>query len=374
MTKILYGGVFITPQGLVQNKALLFNEKILGFIDEEDVHDYMGEKIYFNGWILPGFIDSHIHGACGRDVMEASAEALEEISLSLLKRGITSWLPTTISAPRADIEKALKCIRENKDKLRGSRILGAYLEGPFINPDYCGAHQRAFIQKPDLWVKEYLDILKIITIAPEMDKDFNFIKELKGHVNLSIGHSGADYETALRAFDEGVGHITHCFNAMVGFHHRAPGILGAMMNRNFTVEFIADGIHIHRDLLAPLMRLKSLQNIIIVSDAMAGTFLEEGSYSLGGQRVHVKEGHCLLEDGTLAGSVHSLDKTLLTMVESTDFSLETISRMLSENPAKFLGVGDYTGSIKIGLSADLVLLKEDFQVEKVFFKGEAVDI
>lgn len=373
MTKILYGGVFVTPQGRVENKALLFNEKILGFIDKKDMENFKGEKIPFQGWVLPGFIDSHIHGAARRDVMEASTEALEEISLSLLKRGITSWLPTTLSAPRQDIEKALICIRDARDKLRGSRILGAYLEGPFINPAYRGAHPQSFIQKPDLWVKDYLDIIKIITIAPEMDKDFSFIKELSPHVILSIGHSGADYETSLRAFDEGVRHITHCFNAMVGLHHRAPGILGAMMNKDFTVEFIADGIHIHRDLLMPFMSLSGLENVILVSDSVAGTFLEEGVYALGGQRLHVKDGHCLLEDGTLAGSLHSLDKVLLSMLESTNYSIEVISRMLSENPARLLGVDDSIGSIKKGLSADLVLLNDDFQLERVFFKGQAVE-
>lgn len=370
MTKILYGGRFVTPQGVVENKALLFKEKIIGFIDEKEISNHFGEKICFKGWVLPGFIDSHIHGAHGRDVMEASAEALEAISLSLLKRGITSWLPTTFSAPREDIEKALKCIRENKDTLRGSRILGAYLEGPFINPDFRGAHPEAYIQKPALWVKEYVDILKIVTIAPEMDEAFTFIKQMKDYVKLSIGHSGADYQTALSAYDEGVSHITHCFNAMVGFHHRAPGVLGAMMNKDFTVEFIADGVHIHRDLLKPLMGLKDSKKIILISDAMAGTFLKEGDYYLAGQRVHVKEGHCLLDDGTLAGSVHSLDKMLKTMLESTDFSVETISRMLSENPARLLGLDDCVGSLQTGLWADLVLLNNNFEIEKVFFKGE----
>lgn len=372
MTKILYGGIFVTPQGRVENKALLFNEKILGFVDKKDMEKIKGKKIPFQGWILPGFIDIHIHGAGGRDVMEARTEALEAISLSLLKRGITSWLPTTLSAPRQDIEKALISIRDARDKLRGSRILGAYLEGPFINPAYRGAHPQRFIQKPHLWVKDYLDIIKIITIAPEMDDNFSFIKELSPHVILSLGHSGADYETSLRAFDEGVRHITHCFNAMVGLHHRAPGILGAMMNKDFTVEFIADGVHIHRDLLRPFMNLSGLENVILVSDAVAATFLEEGVHSLGGQRVHVKEGHCLLEDGTLAGSLHSLDKALPRMLESTNFSIEVISRMLSENPARLLGVDDSIGSIKKGLSADLVLLNNDFQLERVFFKGQAV--
>lgn len=374
MKKILFGGAFITPQGIVENKALLFNEKILGFIDEKEIKHQTGEKIPFKGWALPGFIDSHLHGAAGRDVMEASVEALEEIALSLLKRGITSWLPTTLSAPKEEIEKALTCIRSSKGKISGSRILGAYLEGPFINPGYRGAHPKRYIEKPDLWVKDYFDIIKIITLAPEMDKDFSFIKETRDHVKLSIGHSGADYETALRAYDEGVRHITHCFNAMVGFHHRKPGILGAILKRDFSLEFIADGIHIHGDLLEPLMRIKRPEDIILVSDAISGTFLEEGDYFLGGKKVVVKDGRSLLADGTLAGSVHSLDKTLRTMLESTSFSLEEISKMLSANPAKLLGLEDKIGSIKRGLYSDLLLLNEKHQIERVYFGGQEVDL
>lgn len=371
--KILYGGTFITPEGRVEDKALLFDTCFMEFVDIEKIGPMEAEKIYFSGTALPGFIDIHIHGACGRDVMEGSPEALETIATALLQRGITSWLPTTLSAPREELEKALQCIRHSIDRISGARILGAYLEGPFLSPEYAGAHPREYLTEPDLWVKDYLDIIKIVTIAPERDKNFSFIKQMREHVCLSIGHSSADYATALAAYDEGVRHITHCFNAMPGLHHRNPGIIGAMMNRDFTTEFIGDGIHIHPDLLEPLMHLKKSESLILVSDAMAGTFLEDGEYTLGGSLVNVKEGRCSLADGTLAGSIHSLDRTLKTMLEVTHFPLEEISKMLSENPAKRLGVDHITGSIRSGLSADLVILDEDGDVERVFFKGEAIE-
>ena len=371
MNKILYGGTLVTREGLLRDKALVFDEKILELVDVECINQMEGEKILFRGWVLPGFIDIHIHGAGGSDVMDATPEALEQISKTVLQGGTTSYLATTMTMEQEKIQNALSAVREAMNNPKGARILGVHLEGPFISPDYKGAQDPSHIQKPNTsWMMEDLDLMKIITLAPEMDENFSFIREMKDKVILSIGHSGADYKTACSAFDAGASHITHCFNAMTGLHHREPGIVGAAMTKDFTVEFITDKIHIHPDLFEPVMKIKKDEQAILITDAMRAAFLDEGEYELGGQKVIVKDGACRLENGTIAGSVHRMDQALRNMLSSTDFGIEKISAMLSYNPAKLLGIEEERGEIKAGLYADLVLLNEDFDVMEVYVEGE----
>lgn len=371
MKKILYGGTLVTREGIVEDKALVFDEKIIELVDVECINQMEGEKILIRGWVLPGFIDIHIHGAGGSDVMDATPEALEKISNTVLQGGTTSYLATTMAMEQEIILDAFAAVREAMKHPSGARILGIHLEGPFISPEYKGAQDAQYIQKPHSdWIQEDLDIIKIITLAPEMDENFSFIKEMKDKVILSIGHSGADYQTATSAFDAGARHITHCFNAMTGLHHREPGIVGAALTRDFTVEFITDKIHVHPDLFEPMMRVKKDDQSILITDAMRAAFLEEGEYDLGGQNVFVKDGACRLEDGTIAGSVHRMDQALRNMLDATDFGIERISRMLSYNPAKLLGIEQERGAIEAGLYADLVLLNENFEVVEVYVEGQ----
>lgn len=370
--KILVGGSIIVEGQLLKNKALVFDNKIIQMIDKDEVHQYEGEIIPFTGILSPGFIDIHIHGAGGSDTMDASLEALEKISETITASGTISFLATTMTMDQRAIEKSLKNIREfMKVQEKGARCLGAHLEGPFINPKMKGAQDPSFIQSPNTtWIKDYLDIIKMITLAPEMDEGFQFVHELKDKVVLSIGHSNATYDEAKASFKEGVKHVTHCFNAMTGLHHRAPGIVGAAMtSQEVSLDMITDLVHVHPDLFQVFLDIKGRDKFIGITDAMRAAFLEEGEYDLGGQRVFVKDNKCTLEDGTIAGSVHQMDKALRNLVTYTTLSIPEAIEVLSLSPAKLLGL-ETKGQLKAGFDADFIILDDNLEVISTYVGGE----
>lgn len=388
--KAILGAQILKQNEILENHVLVFDESVQAIESEVDYKkrfEYSTVDIkeyHFKGILVPGFIDIHIHGSMGHDVMDASEEALQFISSSILKSGTTSFLATTMTMSQADIEESLEAIRlfmehqENEfsfKKVNGARLIGAHLEGPFINPAYKGAQNEKYVQKPSRdWIEPHIKTIKMITLAPEMDEGFKFTKSLKDtDIVLAIGHSGCDYETAVEAFNEGFHHITHCFNAMTGLHHRRPGVVGAALTKPFTLDIIADEIHIHPDFMGPFAKLKGLQQTILITDAMSAAMMPEGEYSLGGQKVIVKEGSCRLDDGTLAGSVLRMDQALRNLLEKSDLNFFEIIRMLSENPARRLGLFSEIGSLEVGKKADIVLLDENYQITRVFVNGELTD-
>lgn len=384
--KALIGAKILTQEGILDKHVLLFDETISEIMPEA-IYAESGrytretvEETTVKGLLVPGFIDIHIHGSSGYDVMDGTQEALKVISNSLLKSGTTAFLATTMTMSQMAIEQSLSAIKlaiETQSLLLsqknaiGARILGAHLEGPFINPQFKGAQNIDFIQKPTReWLDAHLETIKMITYAPEMDDDFAFAKSMKDtDVVLSIGHSGCDYETAALALNEGVDHITHCFNAMSGLHHRKPGIVGAALTLPFTIDIITDGIHVHPKFMGPFIELKGIDKTVLITDAMRAAMMPEGSYELGGQKVVVNEGCCRLEDGTLAGSVLTMDEALRNLLNHSTVTLPLIVQMLSENPAKKLGIFDKFGSISPGKQADIVILNDDNRVVKVFIGG-----
>lgn len=384
--KAIKGSKIILKDKVIRGHVLVFTDKISQIISEEGFVEFLDSTkeandiqiIDHKGYVSPGFIDIHVHGAGGSDVMDASISALEHISKCLIQSGTTGFLATTMTMEKSQIIKSLEMVKSamktgfEKEIDFGAEILGVHLEGPFISPDYKGAQDAKNIQKPtSTWIRPYLDIIKIITLAPEMDEDFAFIKEMKKEgVVLSMGHTGCDFETACGAYDAGVEHVTHCFNAMTGLHHRKPGAVGATFARPFTSELITDGVHVHKGFIETFVNMKSKDKVIFITDAMRASFLEEGTYDLGGQKVIVKDGAPRLEDGTLAGSVHRMDRALINVKENSSFSLSEIVNMLSLNPAKRIGLDKQMGSIEEGKDANLVLLSDDLQVEKVIINGK----
>lgn len=378
MRKILFGGKIITEDEVLENKALVFDEKILDIVDLDKVDSINGKKISFSGYLSPGWIDIHIHGCNGYDIMDCSTESLREISSTLSKKGVTSFLATTMTMKQEKMESAMKVARDFKDaqeigEERGSNLLGIHMEGPFINPKFKGAQDSKYIQKPTTsWIEPYLDIISMITLAPEMDKDLNFIKKLKDKVVLSAGHTGATFEIGKDAYEAGVTHITHCFNAMNSFHHREPGMVGGALLLPFTLDLITDFVHFHPALLQGIFDIKGIDKCILITDSIRATFLDDGVYDLGGQKVVVKDGTCLLDDGTIAGSVHEMEKALINTLKESNLSLDQVIKMMSYNPAKLLKLDNKKGSIKLGKDSDLVILSEDYKVEKVFISGNEV--
>ncbi len=323
-------------------------------------------------YVSPGFIDMHVHGSGGADVMDATPEALKTISRTLSQTGTTAFLATTMTMSQASIVHALENVRKHQDELPGAKIVGVHLEGPFINPIRQGAQDARYVQKPTLdWIGDYADIIRMITLAPEVEGGVSFVRELHHrypHIVLSIGHSDACYEETMEGFNAGLSHVTHLFNAMSAYHHREPGIVGAAFDReDISCDIIADLVHTHPHHLRLSWTMKE-KNLMLITDAMRAGCMKQGTYDLGGQKVTVSDGKALLEDGTLAGSVLKMNEALKNMVTHTPMTLNDAIYSASTAPARKLGLKK--GLLEAGYDADLVIFDEDFSIIATIVAGE----
>jgi N-acetylglucosamine-6-phosphate deacetylase len=377
LMKAIINANIVLNDRVISDSALLFDGVIRDIVKYEDYDsDKVEEEIDANKkYVFPGFIDIHIHGFAGYDTMDEIPEAILEISKGLVKTGVTSFLPTTMTMSMDRIENALKNIRKMMNIKTGyAKVRGAHLEGPFISEKFKGAQDSKYIISPnETLIENYADCLKIVTLAPESDGAIALIKKFKGEIVFSIGHTDSSYEGAIRAIDAGASHSTHTFNAMTGLHHRKPGVVGAVLLRDdVNTEFIADQIHTHKDILKLMKKIKTSNHLILITDSMRAGGMQDGEYNLGGQRVFVKNNSARLEDGTLAGSVLTMNKACKNMHDSGDSTLCDIAKMSSYNPARVLKLDDIIGSIEVGKVADLVILNERFEVEKTFIDGNIV--
>lgn len=373
--KAIINGQFILEDKILNSHYVLFDTHIqeIGSMEAwgEAKESKCSEVIDVSGdYVSPGFIDIHIHGYKGFDTMDATREALEVMASSLAKHGVTSFLATTMTMDTKSIQKALANVSDYMEDpaSEGARILGVHLEGPFIHPQKKGAQNADYIQKPNLeLIQDHLPIIRLITFAPDVDGAFSWIEEMKAypHIHLAMGHTCVDFETAEKAYEKGVKHITHCFNAMPALHHREPGLIGAMMTGKYSAELIADKVHVHPGLFLGLTRAAGEDNLVLVSDCMCAGGLEDGAYKLGGQPVEVKNGEARLkEDGSLAGSVLKLDEALRNYIQATQAPLYEAIKKLSLNPAKVIGLSSEYGSIDKGKRADFVILSQTLEVKK----------
>ena len=300
---------------------------------------------------------------------------ISEMSAYLAHHGVTSFIPTTITSPIEDLrvvaEKVLQVIRE---KRYVSQVIGLNLEGPWISRDKPGSQPVEHIKKAEIEEFDEINVgkvVKIITIAPE--GNLNVIKEISQRgVITSIGHSNADYETAKEAIAMGARLSTHTFNAMRAFNHREPGILGAVLeSAEIYCEVIPDLIHVHPSVLKILIKLKGIDETILITDGIEAAGLGDGEYELSLGRVNIKDGACRLEDGTLAGSTLILDQGMRNIV-NLGVNLKDAVKMVTTNPATLLGIDDRKGSIEIGKDADIVILNKDLEVDGVIINGEIV--
>jgi N-acetylglucosamine-6-phosphate deacetylase len=362
----------ITENEILEGYNLLFSQKKIISISKE--LPIWARVIDAKGlYLSAGFIDIHIHGSAGFDVMDATPEALEAISKSILSTGTTSFLATTMTMSQEVIDKALFSVL-NFNHIDGAKLLGVHLEGPFINISKKGAQNATYIQRPNLkLIEPYMDIVKMITLAPEVEGAKEFIAELQKnypHILLSIGHSDATYEESKRSFKWGVSHATHLFNAMNPLHHREPGIVGAVLEDDgLSCDIIADLIHIHPSFFKLLSCVKK-ENLVLITDAMRAGCLCNGISEIGGQKVTVSNGEARLEDGTLAGSVLKLNDALRNFYKHTDISLSELLAMVTTIPARKLGVD--RGELKEGFPADFVLFDKNFTIHHTFVEGEAL--
>lgn len=369
------GGKIILKDGIQSGYALLFDRVIRGIAPASAVPADAHIIDAKGGYVAPGLIDLHIHGYLGKDVCDGSEESIRAISKGLLANGVTGYLPTTMTVDMAVIKKALavlQSLKEESKQWNGSAILGCHAEGPFISEAKKGAQDPAHILKPDAdFVKEYADIIKIITLAPEQDtEDFAAIREIakKTDVVVSMGHTSADYETAIKSTEAGVRHATHLFNAMTPLAHRAPGVVGAALKSDVTCELIADTFHVSTALYDILWKVKG-RKLCLITDCLPAGGLPFGEYTLGGAKIIYNDIVCRLEDGTVAGSVLPLNKGVWNVYTNSSIPLHECVNCASLNPAAAIGMADKKGSLDRGKDADIIICDETFRVRKTIIGG-----
>lgn len=340
---------------------------------EEEVVDAQGM------YLSPGFIDIHIHGAGGRDIMEGSEEAVNVVAKAIAAHGTTSFVPTTMTEAAGAIRKAVALVSRMKNKrTEGANVLGIHLEGPFVNPKKLGAQNPKYARLPSVeavqdMIGGYEASVLTVTLAPELPGSIPVIRYLAAQgIHVSMGHTDADYGTAMEAIKAGVSHATHLYNAMSPLRHRDPGVVAAVFESGITTEFIADGIHIDYPALRIAMRQKGTDAICLITDAMMGCTMPEGKYMLGGQEVWLADGMAKLRDGTFAGTLLTLDEAVRQLKDHTEYPLYEIVKMATWNPARYCGVEDRKGRIAAGYDADFLLFDEDISVRQVVIGGKTL--
>lgn len=361
---------------VLNGKAVVFDEKIEKIIDEKDVDPNLYEVIDANGkYVAPGLVDIHIHGYLGEDASDGSTDGLKVMAAGIAKNGVTSWCPTTMTIAMEDIKTAFATARKVKAETEpyGAKILGINCEGPFVNPSKKGAQPEEYILPPDGdFIIENADIVKLFTVAPEMEGGEECIKKVyeDGRVLISMGHTNASFDEANKGIEWGVRHTTHLFNAMTSLLHRNPGVVGAALSdERLSCELIADTFHVNAGLYKMVHKLKG-EKLCLITDCMRAGGMPDGNYTLGGQPV-VKTGiQCLLEDGTIAGSVLKLNEGVRNLYKNTELSVAEAVACASINPARAVGEDKNIGSIEVGKLADIIICDDDFNVEKTFINGK----
>ena len=373
--KAIVNGKIILKDRIVEGCALLYTDVIEGILPADklpadaEIIDAKG------GYVAPGLIDLHIHGYLGKDVCDGEEESIRTIAGGIVKNGVTGFLPTTMTVDMKVIRKALEVCRALKEESKtwnGTAILGSHAEGPFISESKKGAQDAKYILKPDAaFVKEYADIIKIITLAPETDTaDFAAIREITRDTDvvISMGHTAADYNTAMKGTEAGVKHATHLFNAMTPMAHRAPGVVGAAFNSDVSCELIVDTFHVLPCFYDLLYKLKG-RKLCFITDCLPAGGLPYGEYTLGGTKIIYNDIVCRLEDGTVAGSVLPLNKGVWNVYTNSNIPLYECVNGATLNPATAIGIEKKKGSLEIGKDADIIITDNEFNVNKTIIGG-----
>lgn len=371
----LYGRAFV--DGAIRDDILISVDRAV-IVDVEQTARVPAEAERVHGILTPGFIDVHVHGGDGADFMDAHDEASERILAFHARQGTTALAATTLSASRSDLHNAVEGIaRLSGERTNGAEVVAIHLEGPYINARKAGAQNRESIRAADIQELSALIAAAprmrwMVTVAPEVEGVQNLIEHFKDRVLFSIGHTAADHALAVAALEWGASHFTHLFNAMTALHHRDPGVVGAALTAvDATAELIADGVHVHQAALR-VAATAMPHRIALITDAMRACGLDEGTYKLYDYDVTVADGAARLADGTLAGSVLTMGGAVKNMVELAGLPLEIVIPMATEVPSRIAGVFDRKGKIEIRYDADIVLISDRFDVERVWARGNAL--
>lgn len=348
----------------------MFVEKFTSI--NEDIMDGKG------AYAIPGLIDIHLHGCKGHDFCDGTIDAICKIAEYEASVGVTAIVPATMTLPVNKLKDVLKAVvkYKSKDKMN-SDIIGVNMEGPFISKIKKGAQDENHIIKcNESLCEEFINIsqgmVKFIGIAPEENKNaIDFIRKFKDKVNISLAHTDSDYDTAMMTFNAGANHVTHLYNAMSSFRHRAPGVVGAVYDsKNVIAELICDGIHVHPSVVRATFDILGEDRIALISDSMRATGMPDGSYTLGGLNVNVVGNQAtLVSNGALAGSVTNLLDCVRIAVNEMKIPLEKVITSATMTPAKSIGEFDKYGSISIGKKANVILLDKELNLKSVIKDG-----
>lgn len=366
-------GHILTPTGFVLGELTTDDAGRVAQVTGQPV----SEARVFDGTlpiVIPGFIDLHVHGGGGKDVMDGG-NAMATVASQHAQHGTTSMLGTTMTAPMEDLELAFAGLAGacNARASRSARVLGVHLEGPYINDEKLGA-QPDFARPVKATELKHLNDLapiRLITLAPEVPGNMDVIESLvKAGYRVQIGHTLASYDEAVQAMGKGANGFTHLFNAMTGLHHRKPGAVGAALAHAQYAEIIPDLVHVHPGAIR--VALRAIPHLYCVTDSTAAAGMPDGEYQLGRQTVTKCMGGVRLADGTLAGSTLTMDQALRNLVHSMGLGLIDASRRVSTNAANFVGATD-RGRLQAGAWADLVLLDRDLKLTDVYIEGKSIE-
>jgi len=383
LTTVLLARQLFTPLESVEDAALIIEDGIINAVSARaEIHIPSNAQVldFGDSVLAPGLIDIHIHGGAGHDVMEGSDESLAAVERQLAKHGVTSYCPTTVTAPvdatlcsLDALGKAVKAAA-NSDGTR-ARPLGVHLEGPFLSHSKPGVHPLSLLQPAS---RELFDRMwqaadgrvSVLTIAPEIEGAIDLIGEAaRRGVCVSLGHSNAGLQQAQAGISAGARHATHTFNAMRSFDHRDPGLLGLVLtDRAITADVIVDGIHVHPTVVDLFVRAKGVNGAVLITDAISATGMPDGTYVLGGLEVQVHDGRCEF-NGRLAGSVLTLDRALRNTMTFAHISLQDAIRMATINPARVLGLEKRKGTLSAGADADITVFTPSGEVVRTIVGG-----
>ncbi len=376
---IIKNASVFTEEGRFAKRDIFIKDgKFVMSAEEADGEEIIDAKECF---AVPGLTDIHFHGCMGHDFCDGTREAITAMAEYEASVGVTSIVPATMTLGEDTLqgicETAAAYVKEVKND-KAADLCGINMEGPFVAASKKGAQNGAYIRKPDVEMFDKLNrasgnMIKLVAIAPEVEDAMEFIKAKKDETVLSVAHTATDYDTAMEAFEKGATHVTHLYNAMNPYTHRAPGPIAAAADSGAEVELICDGVHIHPAVVRTTFKIFGDDKVILISDSMMATGLEDGDYSLGGQAVKVVGNLATLADGTIAGSATNLMDCMRTAVQKMHIPLESAVKCAAVNSAKSVGIYDKYGSITPGKVANVVLLKKnDLALEKVILRGKAL--
>ena len=373
-------GRIVLPDGVVSGRALLFDEKIVGIVPVEQIPPQAEVLDAENGYVCPGLIDLHIHGYLGKDASDTDLQGVRSIAEGIAQNGVTGFLPTTMTVGYDTLEAAFAVLRAAKhvsegDAWDGAQVLGVNAEGPFINAKKKGAQAEEHVHAPDVaFIQKHADVIRLCTVAPDVPGALEFIREVRAttDVRVSMGHTAASYDQAMAGADAGATHVTHLFNAMSPLNHREPGMPGAALScKTLYAEMICDTFHVHPAMFGPVLAAKG-DHLVLITDCLSAGGLPDGQYTLGGEDVIRTGIECRLKDGTIAGSVLTLNQGVANLMKYAGAPVHQAVFAASLAPARAIGVDAFKGSLEAGKDADVWLADEGMNARAVFLRGRRI--